>query len=66
MFQQEKYRTSCNEPFHTEKAIKANGKDLRLASNQKLTLNKCSSTIIVPIGLKTRKNQNRVGFFLKI
>lgn len=41
-----------------EWAIEVNGKDLRLASNQKLTLGKCSSTITVPIGLKNMKNQN--------
>lgn len=46
-----------------EKAIKTNGRDLRLASNQKLTSSKCFSTVIVLIGLKNRKNQNWIFFF---
>lgn len=46
---------NTSKPLHTEKAITANRKDLRLVSNKKLSLSKCSSATIVPFGLKKKK-----------
>lgn len=49
------HNVNTHKPLHTEKVITENGKGLRLVSNKKLSLNKCSSAIAVQFGLKKRK-----------
>lgn len=56
MFWQQKINANTNESLYTEKPITANGKDLRLVSNRKLSLRKHSSAIIILLCLKKIKN----------
>jgi len=51
------FNINANKPLHTEKAVTANGNGLRLVSNNKLSLHKCSSAL-VPLGLKKKKIRN--------